>query len=366
VLFLRDLLSVPGIIIGGFFMVIFSTLRAGFRMLGRLISLPVWVVLEVLDTIIGNGIERVINRIEQRFGIKLMPYFFVLPNMLIFLVFILLPFLLNFGYGFTGGDDLSLWQRPNVGTQNFEELLTCTNYRVVETCKQDLFWRAVNNSLFFVALQVPLMVLVAMLIALALNRQIILRGFFRSAFFYPVLLSPVVVGIVWKWMLQDRNGLLNTVIQLFGGKSIDFLISPAWAMFWVIFVSIWAQVGFYTLIVLAGLQSIPSSLYEAAEIDGASNWKSFLHITYPLLRPTLLVVFVLSLIRGVQSFDNVYVLTGGGPGTATTMLVQYIYSRAFGQEDYGLAAAASLILAITLAILTMMQLYASRKQTEAV
>jgi alpha-1,4-digalacturonate transport system permease protein len=312
-----------------------------------------------------EAFDGLISRLEKLIGSKRMPYFFVLPNLLIFGTFILLPMLLNFAYAFTGGENFRLDNRPSVGWTNFNELLTCQDYSNVNTCEQDLFWRAARNSGLYVILEVPSMLIVSLMIAVALNQRIMLRGMFRSIFFYPVLLSPVVIGIIWKWVLQNRTGLLNTLIQSLGGTNINFITEPQWALFWVIFVSVWAQTGFYTLILLAGLQSIPPSLYEAAQIDGSNARQSFLHITLPLLRPTILVVLVLSLIRSVQAFDIVYVLTGGGPGTATTMLVQYIFTTGFGKNNFGLAAAASLILAITLASLTLMQLFFNRRQTEA-
>ena len=137
-----------------------------------------------------------------------------------------------------------------------------------------------------------------------------------------------------------------------------FFLNANWATLLVILISIWAQMGFYTLILLAGLQSIPTELYEAAAMDGASRQRSFRHITLPLLMPTLLVVSVLSIIRAVQAFDLVWVMTGGGPGTATTYVVQYIYETAFANQvqQYGLASAASMLLGIALLILTLLQL----------
>ena len=139
------------------------------------------------------------------------------------------------------------------------------------------------------------------------------RGFFRAVYFFPVLLSPVVVALIWKWILQ-RDGLLNAGITGLGGDKILFLSDPGWAMFWVVFVSIWAHMGFYTLILLAGLQAIPADIYEAAEMDATPPWRVFWRITLPLLWPNLIVVIVLALIRAVQTFDEVFVLTGGGPG----------------------------------------------------
>ena len=171
-----------------------------------------------------------------------------------------------------------------------------------------------------------------------------------------MLLSPIVVALIWKWILQE-NGLFNGIITSLGYDKIPFLVDAQWARFWVIIISVWAFMGFYTLILLAGLQSIPSDLYEAASIDGANEWHSFANITFPLLMPQMIVVLVLSLIRAVQIFDVVFAFTGGGPGTATLYLVQYIYSKGFSSpsKQFGLAAAASLLMAGVLVVLTLVQ-----------
>jgi alpha-1,4-digalacturonate transport system permease protein len=139
---------------------------------------------------------------------------------------------------------------------------------------------------------------------------------------------------------------------------VEWLTTGSWAFFWTVFVSIWAHMGFYTLILLAGLQAIPKDMYEAAEMDAASPWRTLTRITLPLLMPNLIVVLVLAMIRAVQIFDEVFVLTGGGPGSATTFIVQFIYQTGFAEQIhlYGLAAAASLILAIGLMTLTLVQL----------
>ena len=171
----------------------------------------------------------------------------------------------------------------------------------------------------------------------------------------------MVVALIWKWILQSQ-GVLNGVIVGVGGSPTEWLTSASWMFFWVILVSIWAHMGFYTLIVLAGLQAIPADLYDAAQMDSASPWRVLSRITLPLLMPNLMVVIVLALIRAVQIFDEVFVLTGGGPGTATTFLVQFIYQTGFASEIhlYGLAAAASLVLAIALLALTLVQLKITR------
>lgn len=285
------------------------------------------------------------------------PWFFLTPNLVIFGVFTFLPIAINLYYAFTGGVQLYPKDRPYVGMENIATLLDCGNYWDVSTCKKDLFWRAVWNTAKYSIFQVTLMVLFSLLTAIVLNRKIIGRGFWRGVYFYPVLLSPVVVALIWKWILQ-REGLLNAVGMAVGAQPTLWLAEPGWAMFWVIFVSIWAHMGFYTLILLAGLQAIPADLYEASQMDRASPWRTLTHITLPLLLPNLLVVLVLAAIRAVQTFDEVFVLTGGGPGSATTFVVQFIYQTGFQEQVrlYGLAAAGSLLLALTLVALTLLQL----------
>lgn len=307
--------------------------------------------------------DAVFSPFQALLGPRGMPYLFVLPNLLIFGIFILFPMLLNFAYAFTGGTSFFLEQRPWVSTDNFEQLLLCQDYAHPNTCTEDLFWRAAFNTAGYVVFQVSGMVVLSLLTALVLNRNIWARGFFRSVFFYPVLLSPIVVSLIWKWILQE-NGLINGLLTAWGFEKMPFLVNAQWAQFWVILISIWAFMGFYTLILLAGLQAIPADLYEAASIDGANTWQSFTKITLPLLTPTLVVVLVLSVIRAVQIFDLVFVFTGGGPGTATLYLVQYIYNYGFASpnKQFGLAAAASLLMAGVLIALTVVQLSARNEE----
>lgn len=323
-------------------------------------------VFERLFGVVMSAIEVVINPIQRWIGIKRMAYLFLLPNMLIFSIFVLFPMALNFYYSLTGGTQLFPQDRPYVGTDNFETLFNCGNYLDPNSCVEDRFWRAVFNTAFFVTFQVGGMVLLALITALILNREIVGRGFFRSVFFYPVLLSPVVVALIWKWILQ-RYGLINAMLDQFGEQPVLFLLERDWATFWVIVVSIWAQMGFFMLILLAGLQSIPAVLYEAGQIDGANKWQSFRFITMPLLMPTMLVVLVLALIRAVQVFDQVYVLTGGGPGTATYYMVQYIFDTGFSNQiqRFGLASAASVTLGVVLLVFTLLQLYLGRRSDAA-
>jgi len=311
---------------------------------------------DAITNFLISSFDIIFGTIQRLIGFSRMPYIFVLPNLLIFGIFILFPMLLNFVYAFTGGTDFFPDNRPWVGTANFDQLLTCENFLDPNTCREDLFWRAVFNTGSYVIFQVGLMIVASLVTAIVLNRKIKARGFFRSVYFYPVLLSPIVVALIWKWILQE-NGLLNGIITSLGYDKIPFLVDAQMARFWVIIISVWAFMGFYTLILLAGLQSIPSDLYEAASIDGANNWHTFAHITMPLLMPQMIVVLVLSLIRAVQIFDLVFAFTGGGPGTATLYIVQYIYSKGFSSpsKQFGLAAAASLLMAGVLVILTLIQ-----------
>lgn len=299
---------------------------------------------------------------QRRFGIQKLAWAFLLPNLVLFFLFAFLPLILNLVYSVTGSDQIMLADRTYVGLDNFASLSTCENYLDPNSCRDDLFWRAVFNTLWFVVLQVGFMVGFALLTALMLNRKIRARGFFRSVFFFPVLLSPVVVALIWKWILQ-REGLANAAMTGMGFEPILWMLDRHWAFFWSVFLSVWAHMGFYTLILLSGLQAIPRDVYEAALMDAATPYRTFRKITLPLLAPTMLVVVVLALIKGVQTFDEVYAFTGGGPGSATTLIIQYIYDVGFAGTPrlFGLASAASIIVALVLVVLTALQFWANRR-----
>ncbi len=283
----------------------------------------------------------------KRFRARLAPYLFVTPNVLLFATFIAVPALYGFWMSFFR---LSAYQpKQYAGFANFSALLA-----------DDLFLRAVRNTLTFVVGDVTLVVVLSVLIGFLLNRPVRGRGFFRSAFFYPVLLSPVVVAIIWQWILNTNFGALNSVLRWAGFNPVPWLLTPKWAMMWVIIVHVWATVGFFALIVLGGLQSIPPVLYEAANIDGATPIQRARYITIPLLYPTILTVVILSVIRAFEIFDYVYVMTGGGPGFSTMMMVQYIYRTGLELDQLGLAAAAALVLFVIILSLTVVQFVLGR------
>lgn len=314
-----------------------------------------------LYSVVMRLLGLVMEPLQRLIGVRRMPHVFLLPNLIIFGLFILFPMVLNVYYSTTGGTNLFPADRPYIGADNYERLFDCDNFLRPNSCAEDRFWRAVRNTAIFVLGQVGGMVVLSLLTAIVLNQKIVARGFFRSVFFYPVLLSPVVVALIWKWILQ-RDGVLNAALVGLGMEPVQFLLDGSWAMTWVIIVSVWAHMGFYTLILLAGLQSIPAELYDAAAIDGANTLQGFRNVTMPLLMPTMMVVLVLALIRAVQMFDEVYVLTGGGPGTATMLLVQYIYTTGFATQvqRFGLAAAASVVLGVVLLVATLVQLRLGR------
>lgn len=279
------------------------------------------------------------------------PYLFLAPNMLIFLLFTILPAL--------NGFNISLYDSRNgrtfrwVGLGNYERLLT-----------DEAFWATVQRTVLFVGAFVVLVVLVSIPLAVLLNAQRRGRGFFRAAYFLPVLIAPVVVGLIWYWALDRQVGLVNTVLDGLGLGKPGWLVDPSLAMVSVVFVGFWTHVGFYTVILLAGLQGIDPNLYEAARIDGASRWQEFRRITLPLLQPTTLVVVILGTITGFQAFDFIYTLTGGGPVGGTTLIVQFIYERAFTSPiRYGLASAAGVMLfAVVFAVTAVNYLVGRRRE----
>lgn len=325
--------------------------------IGAMLMVPVHAFMGLFDA--------PLRLLQKKAGFNGMAAFFLAPNMLIFGIFVLLPLLINIVYSMTGGGALFLNDRVFVGGEQYQKLLTCENYADPNSCVTDGFWIAARNTFFFVLFQVSGIVVTAMITALILNRHIMGRGFWRAVFFFPVLLSPVVVGLIWRWILQ-RQGLLDFLLYEMGLDTEVWLTDRFWAFFAAVSVSVWAHMGFYTLILLAGLQAIPRDLYEAAEMDGTRPSRVFWRLTLPLLAPNLVVVVVLALIRAVQIFDEAYVLTGGGPGTSTMFLTQYIYETGFAStlRNPGLASAASILMGGVLVILTILQLLASRKHED--
>jgi alpha-1,4-digalacturonate transport system permease protein len=296
----------------------------------------------------GNTVNRRRSVINWRR--RLMPYLFVAPNMLIFLTFIIWPAIRGFQISFLDSIDGRTF--TPVGTGNYRAIFG--DPTVAEVAK---------NTATFVIFYVIISVVLSLAFALIVNEQQFAKGFFRAILFLPVMLSPVVVGLIWNDVLDRKVGPLNSLLQSVGGGSPGWLVEPKLGMIAIVFVGVWVHLGFYSIILLAGLQGIDRSLLEAAAMDGATRTQIIRTIILPLLKPTTLVILILATIHGFQSFDFIYTLTGGGPLGATTLIVQYIYDRAFQTPiQYGLGSAAGVILFMIIFAFTALNFLLGKKR----
>jgi multiple sugar transport system permease protein len=217
------------------------------------------------------------------------------------------------------------------------------------------FWRAVANTFVFLAIHLPLQIAAALALAVALNRPLAARGFWRAAFFLPVVISGAVVAILWSALYATDVGLINQVLVRLGLAPVPWLTDPVTAMPAIAVMATWKNVGFYVIIYLAGLQYIPRSCREAIELDGATSWQRFRLLTLPLLLPQTVLVVTLSTINGFQLFIEPYVMTGGGPLRRTLSVVLYMYTNAFSYQKMGYAATIGLALALMIGAVVTVQ-----------
>lgn len=237
-----------------------------------------------------------------------------------------------------------------VGLSNYRKLLSDPN-------TLDYFL----HTLYYIVGYLPLVYVGGLALAVVLNKRMVGRTFFRASVFLPVITSWVVVALVWQWLLNPAHGIVNTVLGALGLGQPGWWTDPTWAMPSVILASAWKDLGFVMIILLAGLQSIPTDIQEAATVDGASGWQRFRRITLPMLSPSTFFVVVISLINGLQVFDQVYVMTDGGPQGATQVVVGQIYNLTFRYGRAGDAAALSWILFVVILIITAGQLAGQRR-----
>lgn len=223
------------------------------------------------------------------------------------------------------------------------------------------FWQVLGNTIYFTTATVLPSLIISLSLAVLLNRSIALRGLLRAAYFIPSITSLVAVGLGFRWLFQTE-GPVNSLLSAIGLDPIPWLGSTTWAMPVLILLSIWKQLGFNLIVFLAGLQTIPISRYEAAELDGANAWQQFWYITLPGLRSTLIFAAITTIIFTLRSFEQVYVITEGGPLNSTNLLVYYIYEQAFAQFDFGYAAAAATVLLAATLILVYLQLQTWREE----
>jgi alpha-1,4-digalacturonate transport system permease protein len=282
----------------------------------------------------------------------LAPALFLLPNILVFSIFIIIPALQGLAMSLT---EQGIFTKPKfVGLKNFSSLF-----------KDKVFLTTVSNTLVYCLFTVALIVLVSLCLALLLSKNTIKaeKGF-RAVFYIPSLLSMIAVGIAWRFILGDEMGIVNYLLRTFGGQGVHWLTSANLAMGSIIAVSVWASSGYYMVILIAGLQAIPTDLYEAATIDGASTTRTFWSITLPLLKSSLLVVLVLATISSFKAYELVSVMTKGGPGYATKFIVQQVYQVAFEEDRMGYASAMSIVLMLIIGAFTLLQFKLTGKEQD--
>lgn len=283
---------------------------------------------------------------------RLIPYLFIAPNMIVFTAFVFVPILFAVY--------ISLTEWSLIGSPTFVGL---GNY--VDMAQDGQFWRSLSNTLVYTLGTVPTSMALGLAVAVGLNRKMPGRALLRSIFFVPVVISLVAVALIASWIFNDDYGVINNALNSLGLGKVSWLSSPQWAMPSLIITTLWIRLGFNMVVYLAALQSIPEELYQAARVDGAASWRLFRHITWPLLGPTTFLLLILNVIYSLHVFDLIYVMTGGGPGSSTTVLVQYIYEAAFQNSEMGYASAVGVVLYLILLIFTVFQ-WRFTRQSEGV
>jgi multiple sugar transport system permease protein len=280
---------------------------------------------------------------------RMAAWWFVAPALSVIAVFFVLPVFAALIVSFTDFDIYALADIRNlrfVGVRNYVQLL--------ETA---LFWHALGNTLYFVVVGVPLSIGASLGVALLLNSPLVrARSFFRTALFIPVVTTLVAVAVVWRYLLSTRYGFINYALDRLGIAPVDWLGDPHWAMPAIILFAVWKSFGYNMLILLAGLQSIPQELYEAARIDGASRVQQFRYITLPSLAPILLMVSILTIAGHFQLFAEPYVMTQGGPLQSTVSVLYFMYEEGFKWWNLGSASAVAFVLFLFIFAVTVVQL----------
>ncbi len=270
-------------------------------------------------------------------------WIFLAPALILLGIFLLWPIAYLFYLSFTTGSFTAEGVRW-AGLRNYVRLVLNPD-----------FWQVLGNTIYFTLATLIPSLIIPLGLAVLLNRSFALRGLLRTAYFIPSITSLVAVGLGFRWLFQTE-GPVNALLNALGFEPIPWLGSSTWAMPVLILLSSWKQLGFNMVVFLAGLQAIPPSHYEAAELDGANSWQKFWHITLPGLRPTLVFTTITTAIFTLRSFEQVYIITGGGPLNSTNLLVYYIYEEAFAQFDFGYAAAAATVLLGFTLVLVYLQL----------
>jgi len=283
---------------------------------------------------------------------KLTPYLFLLPALLILGLTVFWPALQAFYLSFTRYE-YDLTQAPQwIGWENFQRLWT-----------DAVFWQTLGNTVLYLVCVVPVLAIAPLALAILVNQKLWGMHWFRAAYYTPVVISMVVAGIAWRW-IYEGNGLLNQIIRQIGlsEKGIPWLTSPQWALFSVMAVTVWKGLGYYMVIYLAGLQAIPADLYEAAAIDGSDGIRKHWDITVPLMRPYLVLVAVISAISATKVFEEVYIMTQGGPRNSSKTIVYYLYEQAFRNLEMSYACTIGLVLFLGILVLSILNLKLTKQR----
>ena len=276
---------------------------------------------------------------------------FILPNFIGFAALTLVPVVVLFYLAFTSWNAFGVadW----VGLANFRRLI-----------HDDSFWTALTNTLYYTVFHIPLTLAAALGLALLLNRRLRGVAFFRTVAFFPYITSIVAAAQVWNMLFSPEYGPINAALRAFGvDNPPGWTVSASWSMPAVIIVGTWREMGYYMLIFLAGLQTIPAELYEAARVDGANAWHRFWSVTLPSLRPTTFFVVVMLTIGSFKVFDLILLLTNGGPGQSTLVLSQYIYQKGFQENQFGYASTVSIVLFAVCFLITMVQFLVNKRRS---
>jgi len=269
-------------------------------------------------------------------------YLMVLPYVISFLMFIAFPIVFSF---------ILIFHKWNIVTPM--EWVGLGNF--IRLFHDIQFFKAITNTLIFLLIHIPLQIIVALLLAVFLNRKIKFRGLFRSIYFLPVVVSGVVITILWQQLYSFETGLLNNLLNTIGLNKIPWLTSPNWAMPSIAIMATWKNVGLYIILFLVGLQGVPNYMYEAADIDGAKDYQKFFYITLPALNSTIVLVVILSTIGGFSLFIEPFVMTGGGPMSSTLSAILYIYNQAFYFGHMGYAATLGFFFAFIILLVVLIQ-----------
>ena len=273
---------------------------------------------------------------------KLIPYLLVSPYVIHFLVFVAFPVVFSLYLTFNKWNIISPMEF--IGLKNFSRLF-----------QDQLFFKSIFNTLKFLVIHIPLQIIVALFLAEILNQKVKFRAFFRAAFFLPVVVSGVVVSMLWQQLFGFDTGILNRILVSVGLGKVGWLVDPNMAMISIAIMATWKNVGLYVILFLVGLQTVPPQYYEAADLEGASHWQKFWHITLPMINPTIFMVVILSTIGGFSLFIEPYIMTAGGPLNSTMSAVLYIYKQAFTNYHMGYSATLGFMFAILILAVVVIQ-----------